>query len=100
MKDNAIDRSQKQLRQVTKGERDLTRSADRTEGAKPVYTIPENAILMGSVAMTALIGRVPVDGTVNDPYPFKALVGPENLTANGIDLPDVAGGRYERHGVR
>lgn len=46
---------------------------------------------MGSVAMTALIGRVPVDGTVNDPYPFKVLVGPDNLTANGIDIPDVAG---------
>jgi integrating conjugative element protein (TIGR03752 family) len=91
LKDNAIDRSQKQLRAVSKGERDLTRSADRTEGAKPVYTIPENATLMGSVAMTALIGRVPVDGTVNDPYPFKVLVGPENLTANGIELPDVAG---------
>ncbi|MOA03815.1 hypothetical protein D3C78_1233410 [compost metagenome] len=46
---------------------------------------------MGSIAMTALIGRVPVDGTVNDPYPFKVLVGPDNLTANGIDLPDVVG---------
>ncbi|WP_265534597.1 TIGR03752 family integrating conjugative element protein [Pseudomonas saponiphila] len=91
MKNNAIDRSQKQLRAVTKGERDLTRSVDRTKGAKPVYTIPENATLLGSVAMTALIGRVPVDGTVNAPYPFKVLVGPENLTANGIDLPDVAG---------
>ncbi|WP_055127989.1 TIGR03752 family integrating conjugative element protein [Pseudomonas mediterranea] len=91
LKDNAIDRSQKQLRAATKGERDLKRSVDRTEDAKPVYTIPENATLMGSVAMTALIGRVPVDGTVNDPYPFKVLVGPENLTANGIDLPDVAG---------
>ncbi|EGH18473.1 hypothetical protein Pgy4_36510, partial [Pseudomonas savastanoi pv. glycinea str. race 4] len=29
----------------------------------------------GSVAMSALIGRVPVDGTVNDPYPFKVLIG-------------------------
>jgi len=46
---------------------------------------------MGSVAMTALIGRVPVDGTVNDPFPFKVLVGEDNLTANGIDIPDVAG---------
>lgn len=89
--DNAIDRSQKQLRAVTKGKRDLARSVERSEGAKPIYTIPENATLMGSVAMTALIGRVPVDGTVNDPYPFKVLVGPENLTANGIDLPEVAG---------
>jgi len=58
---------------------------------KPVYTVPTNSTLMGSVAMTALIGRVPIDGTVNDPYPFKILVGPDNLTANGIDIPDVAG---------
>ncbi|MCW0161137.1 TIGR03752 family integrating conjugative element protein [Burkholderia pseudomallei] len=58
---------------------------------RPVYTVPANATLIGSVAMTALIGRVPVDGTVNDPYPFKVLIGPDNLTANGIDLPNVAG---------
>ncbi|WAH56650.1 TIGR03752 family integrating conjugative element protein [Pseudomonas silvicola] len=61
------------------------------KSAKPVYTVPTNSTLMGSVAMTALIGRVPIDGTVNDPYPFKVLVGPDNLTANGIDTPDVAG---------
>lgn len=56
---------------------------------EPVYTIPENSTLMGSVAMTALLGRVPVDGTVNDPYPFKVMIGKENLTANGIELPEV-----------
>ena len=61
------------------------------KNAKPVYTVPTNSTLMGSVAMTALIGRVPIDGTVNDPYPFKVLVGEDNLTANGIDIPDVAG---------
>ncbi|WP_022964701.1 TIGR03752 family integrating conjugative element protein [Halopseudomonas pelagia] len=58
---------------------------------RAVYTVPSNSTLMGSVAMTALIGRVPIDGTVNDPYPFKVVVGPDNLTANGIDMPDVAG---------
>ncbi|GHU04904.1 integrating conjugative element protein [Betaproteobacteria bacterium] len=58
---------------------------------KPVFTVPVNSTLMGSVAMTALIGRVPIDGTVNDPYPFKVLIGPDNLTANGIDIPEVAG---------
>lgn len=61
------------------------------KSAKAVYTVPTNSTLMGSVAMTALIGRVPIDGTVNDPYPFKVLIGPDNLTANGIDIPDVAG---------
>ncbi|MFF6721637.1 TIGR03752 family integrating conjugative element protein [Pseudomonas aeruginosa] len=67
------------------------RRAAGGKSAKPVYTVPTNSTLMGSVAMTALIGRVPIDGTVNDPYPFKVLVGPDNLTANGIDIPDVAG---------
>jgi integrating conjugative element protein (TIGR03752 family) len=57
----------------------------------PIYTLPANATLTGSVAMTALIGRIPIDGAVNDPYPFKVLIGPDNLAANGIELPDVAG---------
>ncbi|MCS2611040.1 TIGR03752 family integrating conjugative element protein [Halomonas dongshanensis] len=56
---------------------------------EPVYTIPENSTLMGSLAMTALLGRVPVDGAVNDPYPFKVMIGKDNLTANGIELPEV-----------
>ena len=59
--------------------------------AEPVYTVPANATLMGSISMTALIGRIPIDGTVNYPYPFKVLIGPDNLTANGIDLPEVTG---------
>jgi integrating conjugative element protein (TIGR03752 family) len=71
----------------------LSDAGHRVVGAslKPVYTVPANSTLMGSVAMTALIGRVPIDGTVNDPYPFKVLIGPDNLTANGIDIPDAAG---------
>ncbi|KHN52887.1 conjugal transfer protein [Dickeya fangzhongdai] len=59
--------------------------------ARPAYTVPTNSTLMGSVAMTALIGRIPIDGTVNDPFPFKVLVGSDNLTTNGIEIPDVAG---------
>lgn len=65
--------------------------ADRFKDEKPVYTIAQNSTFMGSLAMTALIGRVPVAGTVNDPYPFKVLVGKDNLAANGFDLPEVTG---------
>lgn len=65
--------------------------ASQKPSARPVYTVPINSTLIGSISMTALIGRVPIDGTVNDPYPFKVLIGPDNLTANGIDVPDVAG---------
>ncbi|EAB3870714.1 TIGR03752 family integrating conjugative element protein [Salmonella enterica subsp. enterica serovar Uganda] len=61
------------------------------ESVEPVYTLPENSTLIGSRAMTALLGRVPIDGKVTDPYPFKVLIGKDNLTANGIELPDVQG---------
>lgn len=65
----------------------LTQQTKRT----PYYTIAENSTLMGSTAMTALLGRVPIQGAVTDPFPFKVLIGRENLIANGIDLPDVEG---------
>lgn len=89
--ESAPDRAQKTLDTAAERITDLTDSAISTKTSKPIYTIPSNATLMGSIAMTALIGRVPIDGTVNDPFPFKIIVGPDNLTANGIDLPDVAG---------
>ncbi|MFC0323690.1 TIGR03752 family integrating conjugative element protein [Gallibacterium melopsittaci] len=79
---------------VGKAYEDLTGVKSKTRDEKPpvpIYTLPENSTLIGSVAMTALLGRVPIDGVVNDPYPFKVLVGKENLTANGIMLPNVEG---------
>ena len=55
----------------------------------PVFTIPDNATLVGSTAMTALVGRIPIKGRVNDPYPFKVIIGQENLAANGLEIPGV-----------
>lgn len=57
----------------------------------PFFTIAPNSTLVGSIAMTALIGRVPVNGSLTDPFPFKVIIGQENLMANGIELPDVQG---------
>ena len=56
-----------------------------------VYTVPRNATLIGSVGMTALVGRVPIQGQVQDPMPFKVITGPENLAANGLRIPGVEG---------
>lgn len=86
-----INRGQRELKASTEAIGRNIKTTDEKDTAKPVYTLPENSTLTGSIAMTALIGRVPVDGVVNDPYPFKVLIGPDNLTANGIELPDVAG---------
>lgn len=58
---------------------------------EPVYTIPRNSTLVGSTGMTALIGRIPIKGNVNDPYPFKVIVGSDNLAANGLEIPGVDG---------
>ncbi len=57
------------------------------EADVPFYTIPENATMAGVVAMTAIVGRVPIDGKVTDPMQFKAIIGRNNLAANGWELP-------------
>lgn len=85
LNDNEITRQKAELDRVAKNQQAIE------ETDLPVYTLPENSTLIGSQAMTALLGRVPIDGKVTDPYPFKVLIGKENLTANGIELPDVEG---------
>ena len=57
----------------------------------PVYTVPRNATLIGATAMTALVGRIPIQGQVRDPMPFKVITGADNLAANGLTVPGVQG---------
>lgn len=57
----------------------------------PVYTIPKDSTLTDAIALTALIGRIPVDGQTPDPYPVKIYVGKETLIANGHVLPEIDG---------
>lgn len=66
-------------------------SRDETKNSLPFFTVPENSTLIGSTSMTALIGRVPIDGNVTDPYPFKIMIGRDNLISNGVELPDIEG---------
>lgn len=57
----------------------------------PIYTIPQNATLVNSTTMTALIGRVPVENRVTDPLPFKVVTGADNLAANGYTIEGLTG---------
>lgn len=59
---------------------------------RPYYTIPENATMTRATLMTALVGRVPIDGKVHDPMQFKLLIGRDNLAANGHRVPDAVAG--------
>ena len=68
----------------------IARRRGSQEIIQPYYTIPRNATLVNSTAMTALVGRVPIGGQVTDPYSFKVIIGRDNLMANGLELPDVA----------
>ena len=71
----------------------VTNARDQVEALKsqPAYTVPRNATLIGSTAMTALVGRIPIRGQVRDPMPFKVITGSDNLAANGLAVPGVQG---------
>lgn len=79
------------LPQIAKGPVRNGNNPSKEERLVPAYTIPANATLMGSVAMTALVGRIPTGGQVTDPYPFKILIGEDNLSSNSIQIPNVVG---------
>ncbi len=53
----------------------------------PRFTLPVNATLLDNVAMTAFIGRIPINGVVNDGYRFKILASADGLATNGYRLP-------------
>jgi integrating conjugative element protein (TIGR03752 family) len=67
------------------------RTRKKAEEPVPFYTVPRNSTLIGTTAFTALVGRIPVGGKVQDPMPFKVLVGAKNLAANGWAVPRVRG---------
>ncbi len=57
----------------------------------PQYTIPPTTTLLDAIALTALVGRVPVNGRLEDPWRFKIITSSENLAANGHRIPELAG---------
>jgi len=73
------------------GREEQKKKRTKEERSIKAYTIPTNATLIGSVSMTAMLGRIPVNGQVVDPYPFKIMVGEDNLSSNGIKIPGVVG---------
>jgi len=65
--------------------------ATEEEQSSPVKTIPARSTLLGAKAMTALIGRVPISGRLEDPYPVKLIVGSNNLASNGHSIHGLDG---------
>ncbi|GLT19562.1 integrating conjugative element protein [Vibrio zhanjiangensis] len=71
--------------------RTTTSAESKTSTKIPLFSLHPGAVLADANAMTALMGRVPMDGQVTDPYPFSMIIGPENLLANGMILPEIKG---------
>ena len=55
-----------------------------------VYTLPA-ATIVDAIAVTALIGRIPVDGHLDTPWRFKLVSRASNLTSRGQEVPGLAG---------
>ncbi len=58
---------------------------------QPYATLPYGSTLTGAITLSSLIARVPKNGNVEDPAPFKVLVGADNLAANGLKIPGLEG---------
>ena len=71
---------------------DIRESANDTpESNSPAYTIPPTTTLLNGVALTALVGRIPINGRLEDPWRFKLITSMDNLAANGHRIPELAG---------
>ncbi len=57
----------------------------------PYYTIPPTTTLLNGTALTALVGRIPIQGRLEDPWRFKIITGADNLAANGHRIPQISG---------
>ena len=62
-----------------------------TARVTPMFTLPENATLVNSKLMTAMIGRVPKQNEVVDAMPFKVITGAVNLASNGLEIQGIRG---------
>ena len=86
--------SQRQINSPAPADTGLQKPAgvsSRKTDVNPHLTIPARSQLFDSVAMTALIGRVPVSGAVQDAFPAKFIVGADNMAAQGFGIPGVEG---------
>lgn len=62
-----------------------------TAEVKQYRTIPKRATGFEAVAMTAMIGTVPVGGKIQDPFPVKLILGDDNFSSNGMGIPGLKG---------
>ncbi len=63
--------------------------SDKEKQYIPFATFAKGGTSIDGVALTALIGRIPLGGQIFEPYRFKVLLSGENLASNGIYVEGV-----------
>ena len=59
-------------------------------GLNPRLTIPSSSVVF-TQALTALVGRIPVNGRIENPWRFKLISTPHNFTSKHHFIPDLEG---------
>ena len=70
---------------------EISGGSQELRNTSPHYTIPPTTTLLNATALTALVGRIPIQGRLEDPWRFKIITGTENLAANGHVIPQISG---------
>lgn len=55
-------------------------------GVDPRFTIADGSIITNALTVTAMVGRIPVDGNITDPWRFKISTGANIVMPNGHEL--------------
>ena len=64
-------------------------ATEKESDGQPRFYIPPS--ILSGLSLTALVGRIPRGGAVQDPWPFVVVSQTDNLTANGVRLPQLRG---------
>lgn len=70
-------------------EKNKRNEAKTSTASQSTIVIPENFTFLKAKLFTALLGRIPVDGVVDDPFPFTVLVDSEQIAATPNPLVGV-----------
>lgn len=81
--------SQRQAVKIPVG--DVAVQANRQPNVPPSYTVPAGTILFDAIALTALAGKIPINGALESPFPVKILVGEDNIAPGGRRIPELKG---------
>lgn len=80
--DLLLDQTASRLARV---EKDLTGS--QRINIDPKYTIPHGSVIADSRSVTALVGKIPVRGQLQDPWRFRISTGANIIMPNNHQLP-------------